>query len=72
MNKQDDRYGYSVFWWPEDAMWIAQSIEFPSLSGVGGTPDDALKEAREVVQVSVRSMKEDGEPIPKPVASRVV
>lgn len=70
MNNQDDRFGYSVFWWSEDRMWIAQSVEFPSLSGVGETPDEALKEAQEVVRASVQSLEEDGEPVPQPVATR--
>lgn len=51
-------------------MWIAQSVEFPSLSGVGETPEAALNEAQEVVGASVQSLKEDGEPVPQPIATR--
>jgi predicted RNase H-like HicB family nuclease len=49
---------------------VAQSIEFASLSGVGNTPDEALKEAQDVVRAAVRFLKEDGEPVPEPVATR--
>lgn len=64
----DPRYGYHIFWYWDDAAWVARCVELPSISGVGESPETALAEAREAVDLAVSSLIESGEPLP-PVES---
>jgi len=65
----DPNYGYHIFWYPEDAAWVARCIELPSISGVGDSPGHALAEAETAVKLAVSSLVDSGEPLPsaKPV-----
>jgi predicted RNase H-like HicB family nuclease len=66
MRMENDKYNYSVFWWPEDSCYVAQCSELTSISGIGDTPNEALREAQTAVAESLEWMNEAGEDIPKP------
>lgn len=58
-------YGYHVFWYPDDTMWVARCVEIPSISGIGESPEQALAEARTAIRLAVTSLVESGELLPQ-------
>ena len=58
------RYSFHVTWSPEDAEFIATCVEFPSLSWLAGTPEEALTGLRIVVDEVVDDMRANDEPVP--------
>jgi predicted HicB family RNase H-like nuclease len=69
-NPKTDRYTYRVSWSPEDVEHVGLCAEFPSLSWLAATPEDALAGIRRVVADVVKDMQSEGEPIPEPLAER--
>ena len=67
---QNDHYSYRVIWSEEDKEYVGLCAEFPSLSWLANSPEDALHGIREVVAEVIEDMKKSGEPIPKPVTSK--
>ncbi|HPI94493.1 MAG TPA: toxin-antitoxin system HicB family antitoxin [Deltaproteobacteria bacterium] len=70
MTLKNDRYTYRVTWSEEDGEHVGLCAEFPSLSWLARTPEDALKGIRNVVAEVVRDMKASGDQVPEPLASR--
>jgi len=70
MTLKDDRYTYRVTWSEDDKEYVGLCVEFPSLSWLGRTPEAALRGIRKVVAEVVKDMRETGEAVPKPIASR--
>ncbi len=70
MTLKNDHYTYRVTWLEEDGEYVGLCAEFPSLSWLARTPEDALKGIREVIADVVKDMKASGEEPPKPLASR--
>ncbi len=67
-SKKTDHYTYRVTWSEEDGEHVGLCAEFPSLSWVAPTPEDALAGIRQTVRTAVRDMEESGEPVPAPLA----
>jgi predicted HicB family RNase H-like nuclease len=67
---KSDHYTYRVVWSEEDAQWVGLCAEFPSLSWLAPTPEDALRGIRKTVADVVRDMKAGGEHVPEPICSR--
>ncbi len=63
--KEQLNYGYHVFWYSDDATWVARCVELPSISGIGDSPEQALAEARTAVKLAVTTLVESGEPLPQ-------
>ncbi len=61
------KYSINMFWSNEDQGYIALVPEFKNLSAFGETPEEALKEARILIQDYIEIYKEEGIPIPKPI-----
>ena len=70
MALKDDRYTYRVTWSEDDHEYVGLCAEFPGLSWLARTPEAALKGMRKVVAEVVKDMRENGEPIPAPIATR--
>lgn len=70
MPLKNDRYTYRVTWSEDDNEYVGLCAEFPSLSWLASTPEAALKGIRKVVEDVVKDMREDGEEVPEPIASR--
>jgi len=70
MMLQNDRYTYRVTWAPEDKEYVGLCAEFPSLSWLAETPEEALRGIREVVAQVVADLEANGEPVPEPLAVR--
>ncbi len=70
MALKNDRYTYRVTWSEDDSEYVGLCAEFPSLSWLAPTPEDALKGIRKLVADVVNDMDTTGEPIPEPIACR--
>ena len=65
-----DHYTYRVTWLPEDGEHVGLCIEFPSLSWLAETPEEALTGVRKVVAEVVADLEANGELIPKPLSEK--
>jgi predicted HicB family RNase H-like nuclease len=65
-----DRYTYRVTWSEEDGEHVGLCAEFPGLSWLSPSPEDALRGIRQIVADVVADMGQSGEKIPEPIASR--
>ena len=63
-------YAYRVTWSAEDAEFVGTCLEFPSLSWLATTQDEALHGIGDMVREVVKDLHEGGEPIPGPLSSR--
>jgi predicted HicB family RNase H-like nuclease len=70
MPLKNDRYTYRVTWSEEDQEYAGLCTEFPSLSWMDKTPEEALKCIRKIVQGVIEDMKKTGEEIPEPIVSK--
>lgn len=67
-NPRTDHFTYRVTWSAEDREHVGLCAEFPSLSWLARSPEDALAGIRRVVRAAVRDMEAAGEPVPMPLA----
>lgn len=65
-----DRYTYRITWSEEDNEYVGQCLEFPSLSWLASTPEDALIGVRQLVAEVVSDLETTGEPVPEPLSTR--
>ncbi len=65
-----DRYTYRVTWSEEDKEYVGLCAEFPSLSWLDESPEEALHGIRQVVADVVTDMAANGEDVPDPIAVR--
>jgi predicted HicB family RNase H-like nuclease len=70
MGLANDRFTYRVTWSEEDQQYVGLCAEFPSLSWLAGTPEDALAGVRALVAEVAKDMQQNGEAIPAPIATR--
>lgn len=67
---KDDHYTYRVTGSEEDGEYVGLCAEFPSLSWLTGSPEEALKGIRQVVAEVVKDLRAPGEYVPEPLASK--
>ncbi len=65
-----DHYTYRVTWSAEDGEHIGLCSEFPSLSWLAQTPEQALEGIRQQVAEAIVDMESEGETVPAPYAER--
>lgn len=70
MALKNDHYTYRVTWSAADKEYVGLCAEFPSLSWLAKTPEEALKGIRKVVARVVEDMRKTGEVMPEPIANR--
>ena len=68
MIREADKYTYRVMWSDEDEEFVGLCTEFPSLSWLAASPEDALKGIRSVVRKCVKDLVSDGEEVPQVLA----
>ncbi|MBF6189505.1 type II toxin-antitoxin system HicB family antitoxin [Nocardia farcinica] len=61
-------YAYRVLWSPEDEEFVGLCAEFPSLSWLAPTQDQALQGIRDLVHDVIKDMAVNNEVIPRPLA----
>ncbi|MBU1862644.1 MAG: type II toxin-antitoxin system HicB family antitoxin [Candidatus Omnitrophica bacterium] len=63
-------YTYKITWSPEDNQYVGLCIEFPSVSWLSSSAEEALKGVRSVVSDVVRDMQKNEEDIPEPFETK--
>lgn len=58
---EQDRYTYRVTWSAEDEEYVGLCAEFPSLSWLADTPEDALQGIRQLVSELFSDMAPDND-----------
>lgn len=66
------KYEIIIYWSKADAAFIAEVPELPGCMAHGDTPEDALKNAKEAIQLWIDTAKEFGDPIPEPKGERLI
>ncbi len=66
MRHKEDEYTYRVWWSNPDASYMADVMELPGVLAFGDTPEDALRNARDVTRVWLEDVSEDGQRLPAP------
>lgn len=64
------RYLYRVTWSEEDGEFVATCVEFPSLSWLAGTPEDALRGLRDLVTEVIADLDGADEEAPEPLSTK--
>ena len=67
---QNDHYTYRVTWSDNDQEYVGLCTEFPSLSWLSPSQEEAFRGIRGVVADVVADMKISDEPVPEPLAGR--
>jgi predicted HicB family RNase H-like nuclease len=70
MATKNDKYTYRVTWSEDDNEYVGLCVEFPSLSWLADTPENALKGIRNLVADVLLDMGKTDEPVPEPIASK--
>lgn len=71
MAMANDYYAYRVLWSNRDKEYVGLCAEFPSLSWLAETQEEAFLGIRDVVEEVVSDMQANDEPIPEPLAMRL-
>lgn len=66
------KYEIIIYWSNEDNAFIAEVPELPGCIAHGETPEKALKNAKEAMQLWIDTAKEFGDPIPEPKGERLI
>ncbi len=66
------KYEIIIYWSKEDAAFIAEVPELPGCMAHGDTPEDALRNAKEAIQLWIDTAKECGDPVPDPKGERLI
>lgn len=66
------RYEIIIYWSNEDNAFIAEVPELPGCIAHGETPEKALKNAKEAIQLWIDTAKEFGDLIPAPKGERLI
>lgn len=65
-----NKYSYQIDWSEDDQEYIATCLEFPGLSSIEETQEQALIGLKEVLEESINWLKEEGKEIPEPFSLR--
>jgi predicted RNase H-like HicB family nuclease len=66
------KYETIIYWSDEDQSFIADVPELPGCMAHGASPDEALANAQEAMQLWLDTAHEFGDPIPEPKGRRLV
>ena len=59
-------YSFRVFWSEEDDAFVASCPEFPGVSGIGESAEEAVAEAKQALELAIETHREEGWPLPNP------
>jgi predicted RNase H-like HicB family nuclease len=66
------KYEIIIYWSNEDSAFIAEVPELPGCAAHGSSPEDALKNAQEAINLWIDTADEFGDPIPEPKGNRLI
>ena len=64
---ESDHYTYRITWSPDDQEYVGLCTEFPSLSWLAPSPEEALRGIRQLTADVVADMLAGGEAPPEPL-----
>ena len=67
---EKDKYTYRVTWSEEDQEYVGLCLEFPSLSWLAETQEEALAGIRDIVAGTIADMLEHKETAPEPISCK--
>ncbi len=70
IKKQTDYYTYRITWSDKDKEYVGLCAEFPSLSWLAKTQEEALRGISNLVTEVVSDMQSNNEIVPQPLAIR--
>ena len=65
-----DRYTYRVTWSEDDHEFVGLCAEFPSLSWLEDSPEEALKGVRRLVEGCVADLQSENGEVPEPLSTK--
>ena len=66
------KYEIIIYWSSEDEAFIAEVPELPGCMAHGKTPEDALKNVKDAIQLWIDTAKEFGDSVPEPKGQRLI
>jgi len=66
------KYEIILYWSNEDQVFVAEVPELPGCMAHGDTPEKALANAQEAIQLWIDTAREFGDPIPSPKGQRLM
>ncbi len=66
------KYETIIYWSEDDQSFIADIPELPGCMAHGSTPDEALANAQDAMQLWLDTAREFGDPIPEPKGRRLL
>lgn len=66
------KYEIIIYWSNEDQVFVAEVPELPGCMAHGNSPESALANAKEAIQLWMDTAKEFGDPIPAPKGERLM
>jgi predicted RNase H-like HicB family nuclease len=66
------KYEIIIYWSSEDEFFISEVPELPGCMAHGRTPEGALKNAKEAIQLWIDTAKEFGDKIPEPKGNKLI
>ena len=66
------RYEVIIYWSAEDGAFIAEVPELAGCVAHGSTPNQALTEAQEAIELWIETAREFGDPVPEPKGRRLM
>jgi len=66
-----NKYEIIIFWSDEDQAFIADVPELPGCMAHGDNHDSALANAKDAIELWIKTAKEFGDPVPEPKGRRL-
>ena len=66
------KYEIIIYWSEDDQAFVAEILEVPGCMAHGETPEIALANAKDAIQLWIDTAKEFGDPVPEPKGRRLV
>lgn len=66
------KYEVIIYWSNEDNAFIAEVPELPGCMAHGETPEKALKNVNDAIQLWIDTAKEFGDAVPEPKGERLI
>ncbi len=66
------KYEIIIYWSDEDELFIVEIPELPGCMAQGDTPETALANAKEAIELWLDTAREFGDPVPEPKGRRLI
>mgnify|MGYP001276999966 CR=1 FL=1 len=66
------KYEIILYWSREDQLFVSKVPELSGCMAHGSTPQEALSNAQEAIQLWIDTAKEFGDPVPEPKERRLM